>query len=221
MDWIKEQETHSRSLRRWELALLLGLAVSILVGVWLDGQQAALAQKLVRLHVVANSDTEADQALKLRVRDAVLAEAAGLIPAGAGPEEAEAVLAGHLAERAAAGAAVVGEAGYTYPVTASLEHQVHFPTRQYTQFSLPAGEYTALRVVIGSGAGHNWWCVIFPPLCLGSVTEAAAPESGLTEQEVALITGEEEGYLLKFRALELWDQNSGTVQNYGQSRWFL
>ncbi|MCI8478044.1 MAG: stage II sporulation protein R [Oscillospiraceae bacterium] len=206
MDWIKEQETHSRSLRRWELALLLGLAVSILVGVWLDGQQAALAQKLVRLHVVANSDTEADQALKLRVRDAVLAEAAGLIPAGAGPEEAEAVLAGHLEDLASAGAAVVGEAGYTYPVTASLEHQVHFPTRQYTQFSLPAGEYTALRVVIGSGAGHNWWCVIFPPLCLGSVTEAAAPESGLTEQEVALITGEEEGYLLKFRALELWDQ---------------
>ncbi len=206
MDWIKEQETHSRSLRRWELALLLGLAVSILVGVWLDGQQAALAQKLVRLHVVANSDTEADQALKLRVRDAVLAEAAGLIPAGAGPEEAEAVLAGHLEDLASAGAAVVGEAGYAYPVTASLEHQVHFPTRQYTQFSLPAGEYTALRVVIGSGAGHNWWCVIFPPLCLGSVTEAAAPESGLTEQEVALITGEEEGYLLKFRALELWDQ---------------
>ena len=200
------QERSKYCLRRWELALLLGVAISILLGVWLDGQQAALAQKMVRLHVIANSDSQADQDLKLQVRDAVLAEAAGLLPQGAGPEEAEAVLAAHLEDLAAAGAAVVGQAGYSYPVTASLEHQVRFPTRQYTDFSLPAGEYTALRVVIGAGTGHNWWCVIFPPLCLGSVTEAAAPESGLTEQEVALITGADEGYELKFKALELWAQ---------------
>lgn len=203
------------TLRRWELALLLGVAAAALWGVRLDGEQAALADKVVRLHVLANSDTQEDQALKLAVRDAVLAAADGVVPPGAELEEAEQALTQALPAIADAGARVVGEQGYSYPVTASLEHEVWFPTKEYTDFAFPAGEYTALRVTIGEGGGRNWWCVVFPPLCLGSVTENTAEtalEGGLEDREVSLITGEDEGYVVKFKAMELLEEFQGWLE---------
>ena len=202
-------------LRRWEAALLAGVAAAALWGVRLDAQQAALADKVVRLHVLANSDSGEDQALKLQVRDAVLSAADGLIAPGGSLEEAEAAIVEALPALAAAGAQVVGQEGYSYPVTASLEHNIWFPTKTYTDFALPAGEYTALRVVIGEGGGQNWWCGVFPPLCLGSVTETAAEtalEGGLDSGEVALITGESEGYVVKFKAMELLEDFRGWVE---------
>ena len=202
-------------LRRWEAALLAGVAAAALWGVRLDAQQAALADKVVRLHVLANLDSGEDQALKLQVRDAVLSAADGLIAPGGSLEEAEAAIVEALPALAAAGAQVVGQEGYSYPVTASLEHNVWFPTKTYTDFALPAGEYTALRVVIGEGGGQTWWCVVFPPLCLGSVTETAAEtalEGGLDSGEVALITGESEGYVVKFKAMELLEDFRGWVE---------
>ena len=197
--------TYARRLRRWELALLLGTALAALLGAALDGTQAALADKVIRLHVLANSDSPEDQALKLEVRDRVLEAAEELLPEGADRAETEAVLREHLEELAAAGAQAVGAAGYDYPVTASLEQDCWFPTKQYTDFALPAGEYTALRILIGEGDGRNWWCVVFPPLCLGSVSETVeqtALQAGLTPGEVSLISGEEEGYVVKFKAVE-------------------
>ena len=203
------------TLRRWELALLLGVAAAALWGVRLDGEQAALADKVVRLHVLANSDTQEDQALKLAVRDAVLAAADGVVPPGAELEEAEQALTQALPAIADAGARVVGEQGYSYPVTASLEHDVWFPTKEYTDFAFPAGEYTALRVTIGEGGGRNWWCVVVPPLCLGSVTKnnaETALEGGLEDREVSLITGEDEGYVVKFKAMELLEEFQGWLE---------
>ena len=198
----------SKTLRRWELALLLGVAFAALAGVWLDRSQAALADQVIRLHVLANSDSEADQALKLKVRDRVLETASDYFVPGATLEETRAVLTEHLADLAAAGADQVAQEGYRYPVTVSLEDNYWFPTKQYTDFALPAGEYTALRVVIGEGAGQNWWCVVFPPLCLGLVSETAAQTAlsdGFTQDQVSLITGEDEGYVVKFKAIELWE----------------
>lgn len=205
----------SKPLRRWELALLLGVACAALLGVWLDGAQAALSDQVIRLHVLANSDSEADQALKLRVRDRILAEAEELFVPGAGRAETEELLRAHLYDLAAAGAEVVGEAGYSYPVTASLVHDYWFPTKTYTDFALPAGAYTALRIEIGAGGGQNWWCVVFPPLCLGSVSETTqetALEAGLTENQVSLMTGEDEGYVVKFKAVELLEQFKGWLE---------
>ena len=199
----------SKTLRRWELALLLGVALAALAGVWLDRSQAALADQVIRLHVLANSDSEADQALKLKVRDRVLETASDYFVPGATLEETRAVLTEHLADLAAAGADQVAQEGYQYPVTVSLEDNYWFPTKQYTDFALPAGEYTALRVVIGEGSGQNWWCVVFPPLCLGSVSETAAQTAlsdGFTQDEGSLITGEDEGYVVKFKAIELWEE---------------
>lgn len=199
---------NKKRMKHWELALLLGVAFALLAGLYLEGAQASLREKVVRLHVIANSDSEADQALKLKVRDRILELAEGLYDPNDNLAEAEACLAAHLDELAAAGEAVVREEGYNYSVTASLE-DTWFPTKTYTDFALPAGTYRALRIVIGEGKGQNWWCVVFPPLCLGAVTEDTAETAlagGFSEDEVSLITGESEGYVVEFKCVELWEQ---------------
>ncbi|MCI2106438.1 MAG: stage II sporulation protein R [Intestinimonas sp.] len=188
---------------------MLGVAFTLLCGTWLEGQQSALADKVIRLHVIANSDSSEDQALKLKVRDRILEESKHLISSGSTVEEAAQQISADLPAMAEMGSQVVQEQGYSYPVSASLEDNVWFPTKNYTDFSLPAGKYTALRIVIGEGKGQNWWCVVFPPLCLGSVSETVqetAYADGLNEQDVGLMTGESEGYIIKFKAIELWDQ---------------
>ncbi|MBQ3135224.1 MAG: stage II sporulation protein R [Oscillospiraceae bacterium] len=197
----------SNRLRRWEAALMIAVAFAMLAGMWLDGEQGALAENVIRLHVIANSDSEADQALKLQVRDRILAQAADLYPDGADAETARKSIEDNLARLAQAGQQVVREQGYDYPVTTAVK-EVWFPTKQYQDFALPAGSYTALQVVIGEGSGQNWWCVVFPPLCLGSVTEeieAAEQAGSFTPGQTALITGESGGYVVKFKAIELWE----------------
>ena len=203
-----------RKLRRWELALMLGVTLALILGAWLGGEQRALADQVVRLHVIANSDSAEDQALKLAVRDGVLSRAEALYPPDATLDQARAALAGHLDELAAAGQAVVDAHGGTDRVTAQLT-RCWFPTKTYTDFALPAGAYTALRIEIGAGGGQNWWCVVFPPLCLGSVSETTqetALEAGLTENQVSLMTGEDEGYVVKFKAVELLEQFKGWLE---------
>lgn len=195
-------------LRRWELALLIGLSAALLLGLWLEREQSNLADDVLRLHVLANSDTNADQALKLKVRDRILEEAELILPDNSSADQAANLLKNNLEQLAQAGAQVVAEEGYGYSVMAEV-CETWFPTKQYEDFSMPAGRYQALRIVIGEGEGQNWWCVIFPPICLGSASESlqeTALKAGLNEQQVALLTGETEGYVIKFKAIELWEQ---------------
>ena len=207
----------SNKLRLWEAALFLAFGLTLTAGVWSSASASALAGQVLRLHVVANSDTQEDQVLKLQVRDAVLEQANLLLEDVTDRGEAEAVLSQQLQALAEDGAAVVAGAGYDYPVTVSLE-DCWFPTKVYDGFSLPAGTYRALRIVIGAGEGQNWWCVVFPPLCLGSVTEevaATAAQAGLSEDQVSLITGRDGGYVVKFKLMEWWDS---MIQALGLSR---
>ena len=201
------EKTAGRHLRRWELALLIGTAVFLLTGALALGTQDRLAERVVRLHVLANSDSEADQALKLRVRDVVLDRAEALLAQSGDRREAEALLREHLAEFQQVAAAEIAAAGYGYPVSVELE-DASFPTKEYDGFTLPAGEYLALRVLIGAAEGQNWWCVVFPPLCTAASADvpAAALEAGLTEDQVGLITGENDGYVLKFKVVEWWER---------------
>ena len=200
-------KTAGRHLRRWELALLIGAAVFLLTGALALGTQARLADRVVRLHVLANSDSEADQALKLQVRDVVLDRAEALLSQARDRTEAEALLREHLPDFQQVAAAEITAAGYDYPVSVELE-DTRFPTREYDGFTLPAGEYLALRVLIGAAEGQNWWCVVFPPLCTAASADvpAAALEAGLTEDQVGLITGENDGYVLKFKVVEWWER---------------
>lgn len=198
-----KRQRPGEGLRRWELALMLAVAMAGLLGVRLGAEQRDLADQMIRLHVVANSDSQADQALKLQVRDAVL-EQSSFYTAGLDRQGALQALREALPHLGRVAADTVAQAGYRYPVRLTLQEE-NFPTRDYTDFSLPAGTYTALRVELGAGEGHNWWCVVFPPLCTGSVTQAAA-QTSLSQDQVGLITGETEGYEVRFRAIELWEE---------------
>ena len=202
-----------KTLRIVELALLLGAAAFLMTGVWALNTQRDLADKVVRLHVLANSDTEEDQALKLLVRDAVLERATEILEQSADRAEAEIRLRESLPELEAIAEETVRANGYDYAVTAELEDTA-FPTKEYDGFSLPAGEYLALRILIGEGVGQNWWCVVFPPLC--TAASAGVPETalaaGLTEDQVSLMTEEDGGYQLKFKAVELWERLKAALE---------
>ena len=197
---------HGYKLKFFEIALLIGLAVFLTSGALALRTQDELADKVVRLHVLANSDSEEDQALKLRVRDAVLEQATAILEQSADRREAESRLRGQLLELERIAAKEIAAEGYDYPVTVNLEN-TDFPTKEYDGFTLPAGEYLALRVIIGEGKGQNWWCVVFPPLCTAASADvpASALAAGFSEGEVSLITEENQGYVLKFKAVEWWE----------------
>lgn len=184
-----------RSWKSWELAGVMALCVCFCTGLWAQRTQSALSDGLVRLHIVANSDRPDDQAAKLRLRDEILDI---LTPALEGAEsrgEAVEILEGLLPRIEALG-----------DLRVSLTEE-RFPTRDYTDFSLPAGHYLALRVVMGEGQGHNWWCVLYPPLCTEAlVRQSQETFASLSEEEKALVTRSDEGYVLKFRIVELWEQ---------------
>ena len=193
--------------KKWELALLLGLCAAMLWGAWSMQRQDALAQKMIRLHVIANSDSDADQALKLEVRDKVLDFTTTVLQRSADMEDAQVRLRKELTRIETIAQREIAAQGYDYPVTAQLA-SAEFPLKEYDGFSLPAGEYMALRLVIGEGAGQNWWCVVYPPLCTAAATDMpeTAIRAGLSGDDVSLITEEDVGYVLKFRSLELWEQ---------------
>ena len=186
-----------------EIALFVGIAAALLWGIGAVRTQQEISDKVVRLHVVANSDSEEDQALKLRVRDVILARTTALLEASEDRSDAEGLIRGQLLELEDIAAREITAAGYDYSVEARLA-ELDFPTREYESFTLPAGNYLALQVVIGEGEGKNWWCVVFPPLCTAAAAEvpASALAAGFSEEEVRLITEEDRGYVLKFKTLE-------------------
>lgn len=203
---MKTAGKSAKKLNLIEITLLIGLAVFLASGARALRTQDALADKVVRLHVLANSDSGEDQALKLRVRDVVLERATELLEQSADRREAEGLLRGSLLEFERIAAEEIQASGYDYPVTAELT-DTKFPTKEYDGFTLPAGEYLALRIVIGEGGGQNWWCVVFPPLCTAASADvpASALAAGLSEEQVGLITEENQGYVLKFKTVEWWE----------------
>lgn len=188
----------------WRRVVALFFAFLVCTALWAEATQAQLAEKVIRLHVLANSDTEADQTLKLQVRDKVLAQTDQLLAGQENAAQAAAVLRENLEPLAQTAAQEIAAQGYDYPVTVSLE-ETWFPTRQYEDVALPAGNYQALRVVIGAGEGHNWWCVVFPSLCLPAVSERAVQTAGLTHQDYALICEDSQPYTIRFKTVEWWE----------------
>ena len=190
------------SLKIWEISLLIALSVTLCLGTWAQGRQSAISSKLVRLHVIAASDEEAEQALKLRVRDAVLEYLSPRLMGASDSGQARAILRQELAGiRLAAESAAEGR-----PVTVALSRE-SYPTKSYEGFTLPAGKYESLRITLGEGKGHNWWCIVFPPVCL-SASQVDTLEQQLGEEDFRLVS-EGEGYELRFRVLELWGELIG------------
>lgn len=186
-------------LKTWELAALCALCVSLCVGTWAQGRQRDISSSLVRLHVIAASDETAEQELKLRVRDNVLEYLTPVLDKAESPEEAQRIINGELTSIKAAAEDCAG--GRSVSVTLGQEY---YPTREYEGFTLPAGQYQSLRVILGEGKGHNWWCVVFPPLCVSAAEQNKALDA-MSEPERGLIT-EADGYELRFRIVELWGE---------------
>lgn len=187
----------------WRRVLALFVACLVCTALWAEATQVRLASQVIRLHVLANSDSEEDQALKLEVRDRVLETTSALLTGETEPQAAAVLLDHHLDDIAQTAAQEISAQGHDDRVEVRLE-QTWFPTRQYQGISLPAGNYLALRVLIGEAEGHNWWCVVFPNLCLPAVSERALEASTLTPGQISLLQEEETSYVFRFKTLEFW-----------------
>lgn len=187
-------------LRRGIAALFVFCAVISMFSFAADSR--GVREKVLRLHIVANSDMLCDQEAKLAVRDRILALSADIF-SGCGDLGSAAARAGsRLRSFEEAAAEVLRERGFDYGARAYLCRD-SFPTRSYGKVTLPAGEYTALRIELGAGEGHNWWCVMFPMLCV--------PSSGGAGMEDILNKGERrvtemDGYDLRFKCAELFEK---------------
>lgn len=194
---------HTRKRRLLGRALVCGFVLAALCSFFpFAAACGQLPQDVVRLHVVANSNGAEDQAVKLLVRDAVLEEAARWYQGAGSMEEASSRLCTHLQSIAGAARQVLGEQGMGYSATAQMT-EMYFPTRDYGDFLLPAGRYRTLRVTLGEGAGKNWWCVVFPSLCLPAATQEEALLT-LPEGERQVVEGGQ-GVQVKLKAVELWE----------------
>lgn len=174
-------------IRRMELAAALGLLLALLCSFasYCAGC-SGLRRDVVRLHVLANSDSARDQAVKLCVRDALLAGGSALFSGAATPQTAAQLLAAEQPQLEAAANRVLQAQGLPYTAHLTLEREF-FTTRSYGSFTLPAGQYLAVKVILGAGQGHNWWCVMFPPLCLPAATQEVPAASGLNAAESAVL----------------------------------
>ena len=162
-------------------------------------EEAAIYEDCIRLHVLAASDSERDQADKLAVRDAILQQWGARLAKAESREEAESLARALLPEMETLAEATLQERGSQHSVSVTLTEE-RYPTRAYEGFTLPAGTYLSLRVLIGDAQGANWWCVLYPPLCLGVATEGDVP---LTQEEWGLLTENGGGkYTVRFRILE-------------------
>lgn len=184
-------------------------ALLLFLGLFPVHGEEKIYDTVVRLHVLANSDGEEDQALKLAVRDAVLAYTAPLLSDCRDRESAAEILEGHLGEIEDVAEARLREAGAENAVTVTLGAE-EYPRRSYDGVCFPSGEYLSLQVRIGEAKGRNWWCCLFPALCLGNaaVTDGEAEEAfvevGLTPMQYRIITESEKPvYRIRFKLLEI------------------
>ena len=190
---------YSNTFRPWETAALLALCLTLLSGTWATSRQQHLASDLIRLHVIAVSDAAPEQALKLRVRDAVLGYLRPLLSSAADAEEAH-----RLLEQALPGVKAAAEQVSEGRSVSVALGQEDYPLRSYGGLRLPAGRYESLRITLGEGAGHNWWCVLFPTLCLEAV-ETEDLQSALEGEDYALVT-DGTGYALRFWLVDAWGE---------------
>ena len=183
--------------------ILLILCVTLVIALMPTEKEGAIYQDTVRLHILANSDGKEDQALKLAIRDKLLekyGQRLGNIETTEGAIERIEALSLDIERDVNKW---IGECGEDYRCEIRLGRE-WYETREYEDFTLPCGYYTSLQILLGEGDGQNWWCVMYPPLCLDLATEDAPSDDAVinyTEEETRLIT--KNGYNVKFKILEL------------------
>ena len=196
-------------LKYIEKALLIGFVIAILFSFTsftaFAAQCEQIPNEVFRLHVLANSDSEEDQALKLKVRDRLLDETGELFSECTTKEEAMSTAKANISYLEQVAQDEIYKQGYTYDVTVEVEN-TFFNNRQYDDITMPAGNYDALRVLIGEGAGQNWWCVLFPAMCLPAAEKREGmPELDdvLTDEQMSAVEGNQ--YEVKFKTVEIYE----------------
>ena len=201
-----------KKFRKAEISLALGLIAAIIFSVVGFGAECGkIRSNVVRLHVLAESDSEADQRVKLLVRDALLESGSELFSGTADVSSAEEILSREKDGLVRTAEKVLRENGFDYKVEIYLVRE-YFETREYESFTMPAGEYLALKVVLGKGEGHNWWCVMFPPLCLPAACAETEAETVLGETGLKIIRSNPK-YEIRFRIVEIYEQIKNAVRS--------
>ncbi len=208
--------------------ILLSLFIGLLVAAgfttyntkqYSDNIHEDLEKNLIRFHVIANSDSQQDQALKLKVRDAVLEKMNPILNNTTTIEQSKQIILDNIENIKLIASDVIKSSGKDYDVAVNLE-QTMFPTKKYGDIVLPSGKYQALRIVIGEGEGKNWWCVMFPPLCFVDITHGTVSDETkeelknvLTDEEYEIVTSTQENdrvpVKIKFKIVEWWQENKG------------
>lgn len=204
----------------WCAAVVIGVCFSAAFGAhWTKGYsqmiQGGISAKVVRFHVLANSDSDEDQALKLKVRDQVLKEYGELLSACESKEETLAALSAAKEEICKTAQKEVIAQGYDYPVSVSLVRE-EFPFKRYDDLIFPAGVYDALRIEIGDAEGRNWWCVLYPQMCYVDASWGFSTgeshqrlKNTLTDEEFLVVTAMEQEKItpkIKFKVVEWWQE---------------
>ena len=181
---------------------LVLLMVTMMLALFPTDAEAKIYEDTIRLHILANSDLENDQALKLEIRDRILLKYGDILSDANSLGEAKEITEELLEEIRIDAESWLKELGYTYSVKATLTEE-WYETREYESFTLPCGYYTSLRIIIGEGEGKNWWCVMYPPLCMDIASENAPADDGIidySKEELTLIKSGK--YNVKFKILE-------------------
>ena len=189
---------------------ILLLTTTLLIGILTIlpvHSESLIYDKVLRLHVIANSDSDEDQSLKLLVRDAILEKTNGLLAETTSREDARLIIKENLYELQKIAKSTVKENGYSYPITIEFGEE-EYPTKSYESCAFPSGKYLSLRIKIGSAQGKNWWCVLFPPLCLSAASDKDAYTSvGITDSQYQIITDTDKPkYKLRFKILESFNE---------------
>lgn len=192
------------------LILLLLCAVLSVVCAMTANEEKIADASLIRFHVIANSDSVYDQAVKLKVRDAVLDQINDSLASATSKEEAAAILSEENEAIIATANEVLAAEGVSYQATAKLGTSV-FPTKTYGNLTLPAGKYNAYRIILGEGKGKNWWCVLYPPLCFVDITDdvsvaVTTDETGSETPEIIPASGQPYEIKIKSKLLEFLQQ---------------
>lgn len=191
--------------KKIKISVTVGIVVAILSSICSFAKTSEeIRSDVLRLHVIANSDTSVDQNLKLRLRDYILQEGKDIFNGSVNVENAVEKIEPVLPELEKSAKAFVNQAGFDYDVKISLSKE-YFTTRTYETVTLPAGKYLALRVVIGSGEGHNWWCVMFPPMCVPAADKKDEIENVFSEKEIKLVESKPK-YEPRFKVVEIYEQ---------------
>ncbi len=187
-----------------ELALFTGLLFAVFTSfARFDAACDDLRQNVLRLHIIANSNSEADQAVKLLVRDRILRETTDIFSGAAGLADAEKKAAERIGDIAEYAAETLEENGFGYGATAEIGNS-YFETREYDTFTLPAGNYRSLIIRLGKAEGKNWWCVVFPAVCIPAAAQGAEL-SDSTSKASAEIAEHPQKYIMRFKAVEIFE----------------